>query len=874
MRILVTGASGVFGRDVTRRLWAKGHDVVALSRRVPEHLPASVEFFPADIRDAAKVEKAMAGCDVVVHLAWTVTPLRTREEHTEIDLGGTRNVLDAMTRTGCARLVYSSSVLAYGANPDNPPRLKETDPLRPRENQIYPYNKTLAEGMIAEAGVPAVLARAAVVLGRNVDNMGMHVFATPSVMQVKGDPGRHQFIHQEDVGRFLAYACFSDRIGPVNLAAEDVLTNRQLAHIFGKRLVTVSEKTVSKVLGFLWKRDLVEVDPDAVEGLRWMPVVDTTALVEEWGFRPAWTSAQTAADFARATSSFFYLGKKRVEIPWRTNYPDTRVPLSVAPPDGGELVPAATPGVAGEFDDLVDTRFAIYTATNTSEAFPGPLTPLSVEVDLRAMRAAAEMTGYVIGIKEPLMSHLWHRSTGMFGHGVYANLSIVHEMARQMPGYDPDAWNELIFGGAEVRPDEDAVAPSKAQAARTAARVITKLAYYSKEVARFERQVPSLVLSEAELGALPDERLDARLGLMHDMVVFSWGLAATATAWSAAVFGAIEKKAGSSVAASIRGGRERLASAGALLAIQQLAAEARKVPRVAEILRTHPPEEALAEIRATAPQFALRVDSAIERHGHRGPWETELSNRMFGDAPGLLIDSVAKHLDVPERAAPPTVTMKAGVRAMARIGHHFQRTRERGRDAAMMMTHQYRLAARERGRRLVSAGVLDDPTDVFYLTLDQLQEPPPDAKGIVARRRAERERLASIKMPMLFNGSWEPEAESAAAEPLAPGEILNGLSASAGVARGTVRILTVGSSDDLQPGEVLVARLTDTGWTPLFGYASAVVTDMGGQLSHAAVVAREFGIPCVVQTNTGTSRLRDGQAVEVDGAAGTVRALD
>ena len=872
MRILVTGASGVFGRDVTRRLWAKGNDVVALSRRPPEHVPASVEFFPADIRDAIKVEKAMAGCDVVVHLAWTVTPLRTHAEHTEIDLGGTQNVLDAMARTGCARMVYASSVLAYGANPDNPPRLKESDPLRPRPNQIYPYNKTLAEAMIADSGVPAVLARAAIVLGRHVDNMGMHVFATPTVVQVKGDHGNHQFVHQEDVGRFLALACFGDRVGAVNLAAEDVLTNAQLARIFGKRVVTVGQSSVRKVLGFLWERDLVEVDPDALEGLRWMPVVDTTRLREEWGFRPAWTSAETAADFARSTSWFFYLGKKRVEIPWRTNYPDTRVPLSVPPPDGAELVPAAA--VAGEFDDLVDVRYPIYTATNTSEAFPGPLTPLSVEVDLRAMRAAAEMTGYVIGIKEPLMSHLWHRSTGMFGHGVYANLSIVHEMARQMPGYDPDAWNELIFGGADVRPAHDAVAPSKTQAARTAARVITKLAYYSREVARFERQVPSLIMSDDELAALPDERLEARLGLMHDMVVFSWGLAATATAWSAAVFGAIEKKAGSSVAASIRGGRERLASAGALLAVQQLAAEARTNPGVAEILRSRSPREALREIRATDPGFALRVDSLLERHGHRGPGETELSNRMFGDAPELLIDSVAKHLAAPERPAPPAVSMKGSIRALAKVGHHFQRTRERGRDAAMMMTHQYRLAARERGRRLTREGVLSDPEDVFYLTLDQLQEPPADAKAVVMRRRAERDRLLAIKMPIMFNRAWEPESGANGAGSLPPGDALKGLPASPGVARGPVRILRSGASEDLQPGDVLIARLTDTGWTPLFGYASAVVTDMGGQLSHAAVVAREFGIPCVVQADGATTRLRDGQTVEVDGSAGTVRALD
>ncbi|MGH2726093.1 MAG: PEP-utilizing enzyme, partial [Actinomycetota bacterium] len=193
---------------------------------------------------------------------------------------------------------------------------------------------------------------------------------------------------------------------------------------------------------------------------------------------------------------------------------------------------------------------------------------------------------------------------------------------------------------------------------------------------------------------------------------------------------------------------------------------------------------------------------------------------------------------------------------------------------AMQMTHQYRLAARERGRRLARAGVLDDPTDVFYLTLDQLTDPPPDAKAIVVRRRAERDRLESQKMPITFDGRWEPGTGSSEADPLAPGDVIEGLPASPGTARGTVRILRSGSSDDLQPGEVLVARLTDTGWTPLFGYASAVVTDMGGQLSHAAVVAREFGIPCVVQANAATERLRDGQTVEVDGAAGIVRAID
>jgi len=82
------------------------------------------------------------------------------------------------------------------------------------------------------------------------------------------------------------------------------------------------------------------------------------------------------------------------------------------------------------------------------------------------------------------------------------------------------------------------------------------------------------------------------------------------------------------------------------------------------------------------------------------------------------------------------------------------------------------------------------------------------------------------------------------------------------------------AGDLIEPGDVLVANITDTGWTPLFAFAAAVVTDVGGLLSHPTVVAREYGIPCVVGTGDATLRLHDGQIVEVDGTAGVVRAVE
>jgi pyruvate,water dikinase len=103
---------------------------------------------------------------------------------------------------------------------------------------------------------------------------------------------------------------------------------------------------------------------------------------------------------------------------------------------------------------------------------------------------------------------------------------------------------------------------------------------------------------------------------------------------------------------------------------------------------------------------------------------------------------------------------------------------------------------------------------------------------------------------------------------------VNGLPGSAGVARGTARVIrSLAEAGKLQPGDVLVAIATEPPWTPLFATASAIVTDSGGVLSHSAVVAREYRIPAVVGTGNATTTFKDGQLLEVDGNAGTVRVV-
>jgi pyruvate,water dikinase len=178
----------------------------------------------------------------------------------------------------------------------------------------------------------------------------------------------------------------------------------------------------------------------------------------------------------------------------------------------------------------------------------------------------------------------------------------------------------------------------------------------------------------------------------------------------------------------------------------------------------------------------------------------------------------------------------------------------------------------EMGRRLAELAVLDSEEDIFHLTFDELQALggswPPSAqsrmqlRSAFERRRAKRSSLESV--PLI-----DPRLVRDAADET--GMLVSGSPASTGSATGTVRVLHDASEfGKLQRGEILVAPYTDPSWTPLFRKAGAVVTDYGGAASHAAIVAREYGLPAVMGTSNATTVLKDGQNVRVDGARGTV----
>jgi pyruvate,water dikinase len=212
------------------------------------------------------------------------------------------------------------------------------------------------------------------------------------------------------------------------------------------------------------------------------------------------------------------------------------------------------------------------------------------------------------------------------------------------------------------------------------------------------------------------------------------------------------------------------------------------------------------------------------------------------------------------------------------------RSREHSKTTVIRALHEVRLLSRELGRRTADRAGSSDPDDLWFLLeneLDSYVANPKDHHEAIAERRAVRARLGERIPPFYFDGAipsadtWQLRSDSSTAAAVKPGDSIEGIAGCPGKARGRARVvLDPTEPGDLGPGDVLVAPLTDPAWTPLFMSAEAVVVDVGAQLSHAVIVSRELGIPCVVSATDASRRIPDGTLIEVDGTSGTVLILE
>lgn len=548
-----------------------------------------------------------------------------------------------------------------------------------------------------------------------------------------------------------------------------------------------------------------------------------------------------------------------------------------------------------------DRRKIVWSNANIGEALPGVATPLTWSVlshfsDLGFRRAFG-----ALGCTVPRDAEL----VGDFRGRIYVNLTEFTSILSQIPWIHPSALVQL--GGGRYASELDEVVAHRGSTGfllrlpqtvtryvrenfRLQARIAEFEEYFAEERIRMVSVDPRLLeptgldrmLSDAE--HLLDETGSIMLTAYANLL--------TAVLVLIGVLRTFAPNAGKELYRDLMSGLQDVDSARPGFMLWRIAQLAKGEPAVADRIREANVTKLSIEDLPAGPTREALV-RFIEEFGYRGIREAEIAEPRWAEDPTLMFAALRSHLagdlDLAEReaslarrrqgaedevAAQVPLPLRPAIRRLLDSVRRFTRMRERLRGNVVEVLGMFRRVALESSRRIRAREPEAGPDAAFFLSVAELRRVLHDDNQRVAirvqRRRLEYERNRALpEPPTMFVGF--PPAETTA---LPKSSRLHGLAASGGVAEGRARILRDPlQAAELAPGDILVVAAADTGWAPLFLAAAGVVTELGGPLSHAAIILREYAVPAVVNVTNATRALQDGEWLRIDGDAGTVEIL-
>ena len=548
---------------------------------------------------------------------------------------------------------------------------------------------------------------------------------------------------------------------------------------------------------------------------------------------------------------------------------------------------AEAAGKIWETDNPPSVKWPLYTRGNVGEVFPEVVLPFTWGLIGQAAedgwREAFLRMGLVadgdFADDEPMTI------LSVFGGYCYINASYVRMLGVRAPGGDVATIDQTFFGGSDapayVARDGDKNRRASLKLAATVLRLLnTKdlpaLRADKVKVERFASKAPAPDASDEALLTYCDsfrpffQSLFAR----HIENTFSDALV------SGALVDLVAKAGKDDLLVSILGGIGEVESAA--------------------------PAEAMWDLSRLAPDdpgYSAKFDQFIARHGSRGPNEWDLGSDPWEFRPEMAQAAINAMRPVADDRSPAAHQQQlvadreaavAEVRAeLHRIDRFqfdkalastmvFSQARERSKTTVIAAIHAVRRVQRTLAERAHERGGVAERWKSCLLNVEEFTgylESPDQYLDVIAERATLHGRLSTLVAPFIIEESvppiddWAQVGGSGLAS--TAGDVLEGIPGCPGVARGRARVvLDPADPGDLGPGDVLVAPITDPSWTPLFLAAEAVIVDVGAVMSHAVIVSRELGIPCVVSVTGATASIPDGALVEVDGNTGVVRVLE
>jgi pyruvate,water dikinase len=564
-------------------------------------------------------------------------------------------------------------------------------------------------------------------------------------------------------------------------------------------------------------------------------------------------------------------------------------------------------------------RFPLYTRGNADEVGPDPFTPLNWTLTWEQGIVPGTAWGWIHMGTFKEGEFLWSKpeTYGSWGGYFFNQVSVGRVFGHRMPGASPEAIDISFFGQNPTVPPyvhdprDDDEECSAALAATMGAILGGSHKAVRDELISFAKQCRA---TRPDLAKISDEQLVDYGRTAARWQNRGWDLYAQVVIGAAVGPGIVQGIAdavgkpelGIQVFAAVG----EVESAGVPNRIWDLSRLVRQSPDLTAAFDAG--TDGLAERLAATPSaadFVHLFGDFLAEWGHRGVNEWEISADTMLINPQLayrMIDRVRKQDD----AMSPTIrgaeaaarraaaeaeltAAVAGDEASAGMlaagiaaGQSSYRFREGGKNACVMMLQEAKLAFRELGRRMAERGNVVNAMDVFMLKDDELDgflSNPGALKQELANRSVDFAELGKVDPPYVVMygkpvppiSEWPKRASRTEGVAATTGMELKGVPGSTGKVTARTRVVAdLSQADDLQPGEILVCTTTDPSWVPLFMIASAVICEIGAPGSHAVIVSRELGVPCVVSVQGAGHLLKTGTLVELDGSTGTVRVVE
>lgn len=567
-------------------------------------------------------------------------------------------------------------------------------------------------------------------------------------------------------------------------------------------------------------------------------------------------------------------------------------------------------------DQPMNPRLPFWTRANAGEVVPGPVSPASWDLYFNDCLMGWRDCGVNrLGMGDDEVDPVRPEVSGVFGGYLYLNATFTRIWAERTPGMSAAMIDAAYYGDHPDVPPY--VAEPWHENPRTGEVMTGWLGWVMGTMEQDELEADRLLAHDIrrarpDLAAATDAELVERAASIGPACrrLFNQHInqSAAASIGPGAIAGictAVGRPADALKLISGLGGVDSAAPSYAMWDLSRTVRASAALtalfdggPGVAARLAAADGEEAAA--------FRASVAAFLAEWGSRGPnewdvltdtWETD-PDLLFAlvDRMRLLDDGQAPALHTADREAERS-RVAAEIAALLQADPEASGTfaaalassatfvpgRERSKTNIIRVIGEARVALRELGRRAVTRGHLERPRDLCLLFGDELRAyadgTATDIGAVVAGRLAHLRRLEELEPPFIINGTvppvdtW-PTRAAHRTEAAAPGTVITGMPGCAGIVTGRAAVVLDPSDPTaLEPGDILVAPLTDPAWTPLFVPAAAVVVDVGAALSHAIIVSRELGIPCVVSATDATRRIPHGATIEVNGDTGTVTVL-